>query len=250
MISIIKWEMKKSMRIGVIILWLMGLLASYSVISESGIVNDMYASIFRNHYKLVPLMVFIMFIMFSGGFIIEYNSNMKGLIKSSKCGTKQLVLSKFIANGICASAINLSMLAVMVLKTISNFGFRGLDLPLKDLWSFSNVTSNITILQMLLILSITLILGSFLFAAIGLYLSSINNNATIPFILGSLLVVIPFIETVPDVIRDNSPINGMYSQQLIMLNAPISSFIVFIVTVLVGGTILYKLTKKSFLKEA
>lgn len=250
MISIIKWEIKKSMRIGVIILWLMGLLSSYNMVPKSGIVTDMYASIFNNNYKLVPLMIFIMFIMFSGGFITEYNSNMKGLIKSSKCGTKQLVLSKFIANGICASAINLSMLAVMVLKTISSFGFKGLDLPLKDLWNFSNITSNITILQMLVILSITLILGSFLFAAIGLYLSSINKNAIIPFILGSLLVGIPFIETVPAVIRNNSPLNGMYSQQLIMLNVPISSFIVFIVTVLVGSTVLYKLTKRSFLKEA
>ena len=250
MISAIKWEMKKSMRIGVIILWLSGLVSSYRFGNNSVVVNDMYTSVFYGHYKLVPFYIFIMFAMLSGGFIIEYNSNMEGLIKASKGGKEQFVLSKFIANGICVSAINLSMLAAMLLKTISTFGFKGLDLPLKDLSCFSNTTYNITVLQMLLILSITLILGSFLFTAIGLYLSAINKKATIPFIAGSLLVGLPFIETVPEVIRINSPIYGMYSQQIIMYNTHISSLIVFIVTVLIGSTVLYKLTKKSFLKEA
>ncbi|WP_343342758.1 hypothetical protein [Terrisporobacter petrolearius] len=249
MISAIKWEMKKSMRIGVIILWLILLVSSYKFGDNSMVVNDMYASLFQRHYKLVPFYIFIMFTMLSGGFTIEYNSNMQGLIKSSKGGKDQFVLSKFIANGICLSIINVSILAAMVLRVVSIFGFKGLDLQLKDLWNFSSITNNITVLQMLLILSITLILGSFLVAAIGLYLSAINKKATIPFIVGSILVGLPIIETVPEVIRFNSPLYGMYSQQLIMSRGPISSLVVFIVMVLVGSTVLYKLTKKSFLKE-
>ena len=251
MISIIKWEMKKSMRVVVIILWLIGLVSAYNAVGVSTVVNDMYSGVFEKHYHLVPHMLFIIFIMFSGGFIIEYNSNMKGLIKSSKAGAKQFVLAKFIANGICASAINLSMLAAMVLKTILSFGFKGLDLPVKDLGLFINTTSsNITVLQMLLILSITLILGSFLFAAMGLYLSSINKNAAIPFIVGAILAGLPFVEVLPDIIRINLPLYGMYSQQILMYDEPISALIVFIVTVLVGGPLLYKLTKKTFSKEA
>ena len=250
MISIIKWEMKKSMKIGVVILWLNALIASYSFVNKSDVVNVMYTSIFNKYYKLIPLVLFTMFIMFSGSFTNEYNRNMKGLITSSKAGTKQFVLSKFIANGICASVINLSMLSVMVLKTMSNFGLEGLNLPVKELGNFSRATSDITVLQMLLILSITLIMGSFLFAALGLYLSSVNKKSTVPFIVGIILAGLPMMETLPDVIRINSPLYGMYSQQLIMLNAPISSFIVFVATVIAGSTALYQLTKKAFLKEA
>ncbi|MGL5346842.1 MAG: ABC transporter permease [Peptostreptococcaceae bacterium] len=249
MSSVIKWEMKKNLRLGTIALWIFGLVLSYVCIRTNQNVSDTYADIFSKYYGLAPIMGIIMFTMFSGSFILEYNSNMDGLIKASKSGTKQLILAKFIANGICASIVNLSVLILIVSKPVFKFGVNGLDLPLKSLWYFGNSGSNITVLQMLLIVSITTILGSFLFAAIGLYLSSINEKATTPFIVGGIILGLPYLGMLPQVITLNSPLYGMYSQLLIRYGAPVSSWIVFVGIVLVGTTILYNLTKKSFVKE-
>ncbi|MGL4774010.1 MAG: hypothetical protein ACRC2K_10625 [Clostridium sp.] len=249
MLSVTKWEIKKNLRLGVFALWMLGLVLAYVVILPNQNVYDIYADIFSKYYGLTPIMGVIMFTMFSGSFVLEYNSNMDGLIKASKSGTKQLITSKFIANGICASIVNLSVFIVMLLKAVLNFGTEGLDLPLKNLWYFGNSGSNITVLQMILIVSITVILGSFLFAAIGLYLSSINEKATTPFIIGGIILGLPYLGILPQVIILNSPLYGMYSQQLIRYSAPISSWIIFVVIVFVLTTILYNLTKRSFAKE-
>ncbi|MGG7209621.1 hypothetical protein [Clostridium baratii] len=254
MFSLIKWEIRKNLRLGVLITWALGLaLGFHSVFTNFGI-NEAYAAVFSKYYGLAPVMGLIMFTMFSGSFVLEYSSNVDGLIKASKNGKKQLVLAKFIANGISASIINLSILMVMLGRIMFTFKLDGLNLPLKSLWYFGNSGSNITILQMLLILSLTIILGSFLFAAIGLYLSAISKKATMPFIFGGLIMGIPyamdsmFSEKIKEIII-YSPLNGMYSQQLIRYAAPLSSWIVFIVIALVVPVVLYNLTKKRFLKE-
>lgn len=146
---------------------------------------------------------------------------------------------------------------VMVGRAIVVFKFDGLDLPLKSLWYFGNSGSDITIGQMLIIVSLTVILGSFLFAAIGIYLSSLCKNAVIPFIFGGLTMGIQYLMgyyiidgyTPSKEILVNLPVNGMYSQQLIRYAAPFSSWIIFIVIALVVPVVLYNLTKKRFLKE-
>ena len=129
---------------------------------------------------------------------------------------------------------------------------------LKSLWYFGNSGSEIPIGQMLIIVSLTVVLGSFLFAAIGIYLSSLCKNAVIPFIFGGLSMgiqylmgyyIIDWIYTFKRNILVNLPVNGMYSQQLIRYAAPFSSWIIFIVIALVVPVVLYNLTKKRFLKE-
>ncbi len=253
MFSLIKWEIKKNLRPGVIITWALGLILGFDMVFTNFGVNDAYADLFSKYYGIAPIMGLIMFTMFSGSFVREYNSNLDGLIKSSKNGKNQLVLAKFIANGISASIINLSIFMLMLGKIMSVFKFEGLNLPLKSLWYFGNSGSNITILQMLLIVSLTVILGSFLFASIGLYLSSISKKATTPFIFGGLIMGVPYLlanmRILPKEVMLNLPLSGMYSQQLIRYAAPLSSWIVFIVIVLVVSSILYNLTKKRFLRE-
>ncbi|KGJ48985.1 hypothetical protein KD33_11435 [Clostridium sp. NCR] len=254
MFSLIKWEIKKNLRLGVLITWTLGLILSFTSIYTGAGANECYGSLFSKYYgNLAPIMGLIMFTMFSGSFVREYNSNVDGLIKASKNGKNQLVLAKFLANGIGASIINLSILMLMVGRAMSELKFDGLNLPLKSLWYFGNSGSNITVLQMLLIVSLTVILGSFLFAAIGLYLSSISKKATMPFILGGLIMGIPYflvnMRILPKEVIVNLPISGMYSQQLIRYDAPLSAWILFIVIALVVPVVLYNLTKKRFLKE-
>ena len=251
MLSVIKWEMKKNFKPGILAVWTFGLLVSYVCIRTDFSINDVYADVFNKYYGLAPIMGIIIFTMFSGSFIQEYNSNIDGLIKASKNGKKQLVLSKFIANGICASIVNLSILGLMAGKAVTGLNFKGLDLPLQQLWYFGNSGSNLTVLQMLLVVSLTVILGSFLFASIGLYLSSISKKATLPFIFGGLIMGAPYLVGgwIPNEVAVNLPIWGMYSQQLIRYKAPIASWGIFVAISVVTIVVLYNLSKKSFLKE-
>lgn len=252
MFSVIKWEMKKCFKPGVIVIWILGLsLANICVYTKFGI-NDAYADVFSKYYVLAPIMGLAMFSMFAGSFVLEYNSNMDGLIKASKNGKKQLVLSKFIANGISASVINLSILFLMIFKVVSKYQSKGLDLQLKSLWYFGNSGLSITVSQMIIILTITVIIGSFLFAAIGLFLSSISKGAFVPFIFGGLIMGIPYplehwVKNAK--IFANTPLWGMYSGQLIKYKAGAGAFIVFICVSVIGGYILYTLSKRAFLKE-
>lgn len=252
MFSVVKWEIKKSFKPGVFVLWALGLFLGYISLYVGNGVNDAYADLFSKYYGIAPIMGLAIFSMFAGSFVLEYNSGMDSLIKASKNGKKQLVISKFIANGISASIVNLSIYLLMIIKVASKYKAQGLNLPLKSLWYFGNSGSNITVLQMILIVALTVIVGSFIFAALGLFLSSISKSAFVPFVFGGLIMGIPYILSgwVPNAkIFTNSPLWGMYSGQLIRYDASISAWIVFAVVATAGIGILYNLTKNTFLKE-
>ena len=252
MFSLIKWEIKKNLRPGVLIIWILGIALGVNGIFTNFGIEEAYAALFSKYYLLtVPFMAFAMFMMSSGSFVHEYTSNVDGLIKASKNGKNKLVLAKFIANGISASVINLSIFMVMLGRIMTAFKFEGLDLPLKSLWYFENSGSNVTIAQMILIMTITIIIGSFLFSAIGLYLSSLSKKATMPLILGGLTMGIPyFIEFAGKKgLIVSFMLNGMYSQQLIRYAATLGYWVAFIGIALILPVILYNLTKKRFLKE-
>ncbi|RDY24558.1 hypothetical protein CHF27_002645 [Romboutsia maritimum] len=251
MLSVIKAEIKKNFKVGVIIVWLLGMFLSSASIYTFNI-NDAYADLFFKYFGMAPIMGLAMFMMFSGSFILEYTSNMDGLIKATKNGKKQLVISKFIAAGISASIINLSMFYVMAYKVFSTFKFEKLDMLLKNLWYFGNSNSNITVLQMVIIMTLTVILGSFLIASVGLFLSSISKNAIVPFLAGGVLMGVPYMMEMRGAMNGlvvNIPLFGMYSSTLVRYNAPISAWIAFLIISIVGIIALYMLAKKSFLKE-
>ncbi len=252
MFNLIKWEIKKNLKPGVIVLWALGLALGFTSIFTNFGIDEAYSALFSKYYlSLAPIMGLIMFTMFSGSFVREYSSNVDGLIKASKNGKKQLVFAKFLANGISASIINLSIFMLMLGRIMAAFKFEGLDWPVKNLWYFAKSGSNITILQMILIVSLTVILGSFLFAAIGLFLSSISKRATMPFILGGLIMGIPYfiVFTGGKEVIFSLLVNGMFSQLLVRYAAPFSCWILFIAIALILPVVLYNLTKKRFLKE-
>ena len=96
-------------------------------------------------------------------------------------------------------------------------------------------------------------LGSFLFAQIGLFLSSISKSAIKPFLLGGLIIGIPLLANIYGISQFFSkksllfaPLNGMFSSQLIRYEAPISAYIFFIILSVIGGFLFYRLTLVSF----
>lgn len=250
MFSVIKAEIKKNFKLGVIIVWMLTIFLAYSSTYNFDI-NETYANLFSKWFGLAPFMGLTMFMMFSGSFIVEYNSNMDGLIKATKNGKKQLVISKFIAAGVSASIVNLSILYTMVLRALVSLNFKGLDTPLKNLWYFGNSGSNVTVIQMILMMTINIIIGSFLLAALGLFLSSISKNAIVPFLIGGACMAIPYFMEARGMVSNvlEWPILGMYATPIIRYKLPLSIWAVFIGTSVVGVVLFYNLAKRSFLSE-
>ncbi|MCY6485764.1 hypothetical protein OW763_15675 [Clostridium aestuarii] len=253
--TLIKLELRKMLfRKRMLIVWPGVLFLSFASIRAFSI-NETYADIFSKGYGLVPLMGLMMFMMFSGTYTLEYSSNMVDLIKTTKNGKMKIVLAKAIAAGISASIINLSVFLTVCLSALTKFKFQGLDLPLKSLWYFGKSGSNLTVLQMILIMMVTIILGSFFFAQLGLFLSSISKSAAVPFIFGGLIMGLPYILEgffKPLGLTKYlafTPLWGMMSCQIIRFKAPSITPIILIVIFIVGVTLLCKFTLKAFTKE-
>jgi hypothetical protein len=251
MTNIINAEFKKIMKKkGLIAFWIFSLLLGYISVRNFGI-SDSYGDLFSKFYGLAPLMGILMFSLFSGSFVLEYSSNMDSIVKSTKNGKNKLVLCKSIAYGITASLINLSILGVMSFKIIAGCNFKGLHMGIENVWYFGNSGSNLTVLQMLMIMSLTVVLGSFLFAQLGLWLSSISQKAVGPFFIGGLAMGVPYIASgfISQKILGFTPLFGMYSSEIIRYGVSPIAFVVFIGISVIGSYVLYRLTSKGFLQE-
>ncbi|MGL5650977.1 MAG: ABC transporter permease [Paraclostridium sp.] len=251
MTNIINAEFKKIMKKkGLMIFWAFSLFLGYISVRNFGL-SDSYGDLFSKFYGLAPLMGILMFSLFSGSYVLEYSSNMDAIVKSTKNGKIKLVLAKSIAYGIAASLINLSILAVMSFKIIVGNNFSGLHMSIKNIWYFGNSGSNLTVVQMLMLMTLTVILGSFLFAQLGLWLSSISQKAVGPFFIGGLVMGIPYIagSFISQKILGFTPLFGMYSSELIRYGLPPVAFVVFIGISILGSYVLYRLTSIGFLQE-
>lgn len=251
MTNIVNAEFKKIMKKkGLMVFWAFSLFLGYISVRNFGI-SDSYGDLFSKFYGLAPLMGILMFSLFSGSYVLEYSSNMDSIVKSTKNGKSKLVLAKSIAYGIAASLINLSILAVMSFKIIAGTHFNGLHMNIKNIWYFGNSGSNLTVLQMLMIMTLTVILGSFLFAQLGLWLSSISQKAVGPFFIGGLVMGIPYIASgfISQKILGFTPLFGMYSSEIIRHGVSPIAFVVFIAISIIGSYILYRLTSIGFLQE-
>ncbi|MBW6409577.1 ABC transporter permease [Clostridium weizhouense] len=192
MTNLVKAELRKILsKKSVLILWGFLLAFGFILIRKFEILET-YADIFYKIEGSIPLIGLVMFIVISGNYTKEYESNMVGLINTTKNGKKYIAIAKGIAGGIALSLINGSFALIIGLRAFVLEGFKNLNEPIKSLWYFKNTGSDITILQMYLIVIASIILGSFLFAQIGLTLSSAFKSSVMPFILGGAIMAIPF----------------------------------------------------------
>ena len=248
---LIKSEIKKMLlKPTIIITWIVLLLFSRILIRPDAVAK-VWADVFSKIPGIVPLIGLITFMIISAAYTLEYSSNMNELINTTQNGKKKVVMAKGIGAGIATSIVNLSIVLTISIDGLIKSNFKGLDLPLKKLWYFGNSDSNITVLQMMIILILTVIIGSFFFSQLGLYLSSISKSASIPFIFGGLLMGLPFVLEgfVNAKYLGVTPLFGMMSMQLIRYQVPISLIMIQIVIVIAGFIFLPKLTYKSFIKE-
>ena len=249
--TLIKSELRKLLfKKSILITWVASLLLGRLLI-HNGTVSDIYADAFYKSYGYAPIMGLVTFMILSGAYTLEYNSNMRDLINTTKNGKNKLVIAKGIGAGIATSIVNLSMLITIYLDGLMKTNFKGLDIPLKNLWYFKGINSNLNVLEMMIIVIITVILGSFFFSQLGLYLSSISKSASIPFIFGGLIMGIPYIlgHVLPSKLIVMTPLWGMMSSQLIKDKASVGTIVIQGVIFIVGCLIFPKLTYGAFTKE-
>jgi len=249
--TLIKSELRKVLfKKSVLITWALSLLLG-RVLVHSGTISDVYADIFYKSYGYTPMMGLIMFMILSGAYTLEYNSNMNELINTTINGKKKLVIVKGIGAGIATSVVNVSIVITIYLGGLKKVNFKQLDMLLKDLWYFKGISSNLNVLQMMIMVIITIIIASFFFSQLGLYLSSISKSASIPFIFGGLIMGIPYVlqAVLPMKVITMTPLFGMMSSQLIKYNAS-TAVMVAQGIVLIGGCLVFsKLTYIAFTKE-
>lgn len=249
--TLIKSELRKMLlRKSVLITWAASLLFGRLLI-HNGTVGDVYADVFYKSYGYTPIMGLVMFMILSGAYTLEYNSNMSDLINTTKNGKKKLVTAKGIGAGIATSIVNLSMVITIYLDGFKKANFKGLDMPLKNLWYFEGIKSNLNVFQMMIIVSITVIAASFFFSQLGLYLSSISKSASMPFIFGGLVMGIPYIleHALPSKLIVMTPLWGMMSSQLIKYKVGTGIMVIQGIIFILGYLILPKLTYTAFTKE-
>ncbi|ENK1244493.1 hypothetical protein AB2063_002690 [Clostridium botulinum] len=255
---LIKFEMKKMLlRLGVIIPWILVTMLSTILLNTAG--NDIveiYSSVFDKSYGIAPLIGLLTYTIVSGSYTKEYDNNIVGLINSTQNGKKNIVRAKSLAAGIATSIVNLSIVLTIYLSALRKTGGKGLQLPLKSLWYFDNSGSNIKVYQMMIIMIVTVIIGSFIFAQIGLYLSSISKSAVIPFIFGGLIMGIPYLLEGFLVRAGNegsflpyTPLWGMYSSQIVRHKASMGMALgTLAVIFIIAMTVLSKASSKAFSK--
>lgn len=249
--TLIKLELRKLLlKKSVLITWAASLLLGMLLI-HNGTITDVYADVFFKSYGYTPIMGLVMFMILSGSYTLEYNSNMNELINTTKNGKKKLVIAKGIGAGIATSIVNTSMVITIYLDGLKKANFEGLDMPLKDLWYFKGINSNLNILQMMLILIITVILASYFFSLLGLYLSSISKSASISFIFGGLIMGLPYVlePFLSNKLIAMTPLWGMMSSQLVKYQVSARIMVIQAVIFLLGCLIFPKLTYAEFTKE-
>ncbi len=250
--TLIKAELRKMLfKKSILITWVAALLLG-SLLVHNGTVSDVYADIFFKSYGYTPIIGLIMFMILSGAYTLEYNSNMRDLINTTKNGKKKLVIAKGIGAGIATSIVNLSIVITIYLDGLRKVNFKDLDMPLKNLWYFKGTDSNLNVLQMMIIVIITVVIASFFFSQLGLYLSLISRSASMPFIFGGLIMGIPYLleASIPSKFIVMTPLWGMMSSQLIKYNASSSIMVIQGVILILGCLIFLKPTYTAFTRES
>lgn len=217
--------------------------------------SESYADVFSKVYGLSPLVGMIMFTMVSSSYVMEKRSGMDELIKAGSLGRKKIAAAKSIAGGISCSLASLLVFASCLISGLLKTGFSHMEMPVSSLWYFAKSDSSLTVIQMIAISATGIVVGSFFFAQLGLFLSSSFRNSAPAFLLGGLAMGSSYMAE--GFARSAgvakylglTPLWLMMNMQLVRYKVP---FAVFMTGTLLSGAfgiLMYRTSKKNFLKE-
>lgn len=105
----------------------------------------------------------------------EYQKKTDSLILTSKNGKSSFIKAKIFTAFSCSIALTLFILAVAYLICMLIYGFDGFNASLQNMIGL--VTYNFTLAEVILLLTVTTILGSFLMMSINLFFSSCTKSS-------------------------------------------------------------------------
>lgn len=121
------------------------------------------------------IMILVCFIL-SPLFSDEHQKKTDSLILTSKNGKRSFIKAKIFTAFSCSAAITLLILAVAYLICMLIYGFDGFNASLQNMIGL--VTYNFTLAEVILLLTVTTIFGSFLMMSITLFFSSCTKPIT------------------------------------------------------------------------
>ncbi|MFV0518696.1 MAG: hypothetical protein ACK5LY_00340 [Lachnospirales bacterium] len=124
------------------------------------------------------LSLFLISLIISPIFSEEYNRNMDSLLLSTKEGKKTLIIAKLFATFSISIIITVSLTLSSLLTLICLYGSNGIMAEIQLIAYY--LTYDMTILQCIVIVTITSIFGTMLQATICMAVSSMTRNAIVP----------------------------------------------------------------------
>lgn len=222
---------------------------AFIMVGEYSVV-DTWGDMFSKFYFLSPFLGIAVFALSSNAYTGEYVSEMDGMIKTTERGdgifhkTKCRAVS--VSSAVVCSLIVWSMFLSAGIKT----GFRGLNLSAGDIWYFKGTSWDLKVWQVLVMISLTVVIGAALFSLMGVLISSFSQSSSLPFILGGLIMGAPFFMGI--VLGKSAaitPLWGMMSTQLIRMDVSRWVLIYHILTFLGMRMLVPILARKNFIRE-
>ena len=155
-----------------------------------------YIRLLQNPFKewrFLSMLMLVVIFSASNVFAYEYKKNMLNLIRCTKYGKARLVLTKiFVVLLTVLISYTLIYLPYMI-DFVRTFGDTAINSPLIFMPSFSNVNSNITIMQYICVAGAVHILFAFAIAVFVSMLSIVLRNNTSTMIVSAVIVLVPFV---------------------------------------------------------
>lgn len=161
------------------------------------ILDEISASKIFNTYKSDlqwGIYVSILLIIFSACvFSYEYKNNAINIIKTTKYGHGKIFVFKQVVNMISIVVILLLTYIPRYINIAEIYGFNYLSAPIQSIQQFSLLHYKITVLQLLIIYSIYVILGSLVISQVIIAISLYIRDYIKAMVLSTIVVVLPII---------------------------------------------------------
>ncbi len=223
--------------------------------------TDGYKRFFALSITTMMITLLVLGFCMSPIFSNEYSSGADSLILSSKNGKNTLIYAKIFSSLVMSFSLMLIFNLIVFFCTLSVYGFDGANAQIQLI--IPVITYNFSMLQVVILVIITSILGAFLHTSLCLFISSLSNSTIVPMTITTILIFLGMFTGTSNVLfaklRFFLPISmgnfwdvttqlvfNVFGLQ-IMLYQAISIVAVFVSTLLIVGAFFnFKSKRKSF----
>lgn len=149
--------------------------------------------------SIITMMIALFVLNFSLApiFCNEYTSKTDALILTSINGKSNLIYAKILSSLIITFSVILGFSLIVYFCSMAIYGFDGANAQIQLM--IPACTYNFTMLQMVILLTLTSVLGVFLNTGLCLFVSSISNSSIVPMTIPTVLIILSMFTGVDNV---------------------------------------------------